>query len=229
MLRELHAWDPFNVTEDADLGIRLGQKGYRVGIVEFDDLRGGELPRRQLDPPALALDQGLHADAAGPHAAAAASHPHARACSAFSASSSSSAAPCCRACSIRSSGRSISSGWSRIGRGFDPLFPQILLFLSLFNLLAGNGAFIYLSMLAPIQRGWLDLIPYSLTVFGYWVLMSIAAYKALWQLLRNPFFWEKTQHGVSPVQRRRIRARRLRRDACCPPPRRSLHSHSCWR
>jgi hypothetical protein len=27
--------------------------------------------------------------------------------------------------------------------------------------------------------------------------MSIAAYKALWQLLRNPFFWEKTDHGVS--------------------------------
>jgi hypothetical protein len=67
----------------------------------------------------------------------------------------------------------------------------------LFNLLAGNGAFIYLSMLAPIRRGWLELIPYSLTVFGYWVLMSIAAYKALWQLLRNPFFWEKTDHGMS--------------------------------
>ncbi len=34
-------------------------------------------------------------------------------------------------------------------------------------------------------------------MIGYWVLMSIAAYKALWQLLRNPFYWEKTQHGVS--------------------------------
>ena len=34
VLRELHAWDPFNVTEDADLGIRLTQKGYRVGVVD---------------------------------------------------------------------------------------------------------------------------------------------------------------------------------------------------
>ncbi len=34
ILRELHAWDPFNVTEDADLGIRIGQKGYRVGVVD---------------------------------------------------------------------------------------------------------------------------------------------------------------------------------------------------
>jgi hypothetical protein len=84
-----------------------------------------------------------------------------------------------------------------LAEGLDPVFPQLLLFLSLFNLLAGNGAFIYLSMLAPIRRGWLDLIPYSLTVFGYWVLISIAAYKGLWQLLRNPFYWEKTQHGLS--------------------------------
>jgi hypothetical protein len=29
------------------------------------------------------------------------------------------------------------------------------------------------------------------------VLISIAAYKGLWQLLRNPFYWEKTQHGLS--------------------------------
>jgi cellulose synthase/poly-beta-1,6-N-acetylglucosamine synthase-like glycosyltransferase len=34
VLRELHGWDPFNVTEDADIGIRLTQKGYRVGVVD---------------------------------------------------------------------------------------------------------------------------------------------------------------------------------------------------
>ena len=79
----------------------------------------------------------------------------------------------------------------------DPVFPQIVLFLSLFNLLAGNGAFTYLSMLAPIRRGWLKLIPYALTGFAYWVLISLAAYKGLWQLLRHPFYWEKTRHGVS--------------------------------
>jgi hypothetical protein len=77
------------------------------------------------------------------------------------------------------------------------VFPEPLLFLSLFNLLAGNGALVFLNMLAPIRRGWLDLIPYSLTAFGYWVIISIAAYRGLWQLLRNPFYWEKTQHGVS--------------------------------
>ena len=32
-LKALGGWDPFNVTEDADLGIRAAQFGYRVGIV----------------------------------------------------------------------------------------------------------------------------------------------------------------------------------------------------
>jgi hypothetical protein len=81
--------------------------------------------------------------------------------------------------------------------GFDAVFPQYLLLISLTNLLAGNGAFIFLTMIAPLRRGWLSLIPYSLTAFGYWILISFAAYKALWQLIRNPFYWEKTRHGVS--------------------------------
>ena len=85
-----------------------------------------------------------------------------------------------------------------------------MLFLCLFNLLAGNGAFIFLSMLAPIRRGWLDLVPYSLTAFGYWVMISIATYKGLWQLLHNPFFWEKTNHGVSKhVARELIQAQEI--------------------
>jgi hypothetical protein len=28
-------------------------------------------------------------------------------------------------------------------------------------------------------------------------MLSMAAYRGLWQLLRDPFFWEKTQHGIS--------------------------------
>jgi hypothetical protein len=83
------------------------------------------------------------------------------------------------------------------GVGADPPFPQLLLVLSLFNLLASNGAFIFLSMVPPIRRGWRDLIPYSLTVFGYWVLISIAAYRALWQLLWRPLHRETTQHGLA--------------------------------
>jgi hypothetical protein len=31
----------------------------------------------------------------------------------------------------------------------------------------------------------------------YWVLISIAVWKGLLQLITNPFYWEKTLHGVS--------------------------------
>jgi cellulose synthase/poly-beta-1,6-N-acetylglucosamine synthase-like glycosyltransferase len=196
VLRELHAWDPFNVTEDADLGIRLTQKGYRVGIVDsttFEEAscEAGQWIRQRsrwikgyMQTFLVHTRRPLHLM---------------RSTGLFGFFGF-----------IFFIGGTVLSGilnplfWSlylvwlvALGAGFDPVFPEFLLFISLLNLLAGNGAFMYLSMLAPIRRGWLDLIPYSLTAFGYWVLISIAAYKALWQLLRNPFYWEKTQHGVS--------------------------------
>jgi hypothetical protein len=31
----------------------------------------------------------------------------------------------------------------------------------------------------------------------YWLLISVAAYRAMWQLLRDPFYWEKTPHGTA--------------------------------
>ena len=34
VLRELGAWDPFNVTEDADLGMRLHRAGYKVETLD---------------------------------------------------------------------------------------------------------------------------------------------------------------------------------------------------
>ena len=196
VLRELHAWDPFNVTEDADLGIRIGQKGYRVGVVDSTTFEEASCQTRnwirQRSRWIKGYMQTLLVHTRRPlrlirHAG-----------------------PLGFLGFVFFIGGTVLTGllnpifwalyfcWLVASIGsFDMLFPPILLFLALFNLLAGNGAFIYLTMLAPIHRRWLELIPYSLTVFGYWVLMSIAAYKALYQLLRDPFFWEKTHHGVS--------------------------------
>ena len=41
-LVELGAWDPFNVTEDADLGVRAYAKGFKVGCYQLHNLRRGE-------------------------------------------------------------------------------------------------------------------------------------------------------------------------------------------
>jgi glycosyltransferase XagB len=196
VLRELHAWDPFNVTEDADLGIRIGQRGYRVGVVDsttFEEAscRTGQW-LRQRSRWMKGYMQTLLVHTRRPLRLLRSAGPLGFLGFTFFV------------------GGTVLAGllnpvfwlfyafWlAASAANFEVIFPHSLLLLCLFNLLAGNGAFTYLIMLAPIRRGWLALIPFSFTLFGYWVLISLAAYKGLWQLLRNPFFWEKTQHGLS--------------------------------
>ncbi len=196
VLRELRGWDPFNVTEDADLGIRLAQKGYRVGIVDSTTFEEASCEAWQWIRQRTRWVKG-YMQTFLVHTRRPLTMIRTTGLLGFTGF-------------VLFIGGTILSGilnpifwllyagWLvAIAAGFDPLFPQILLFLSLFNLLAGNGAFTYLSMIAPIRRGWLGLIPFSLTVMGYWFLLSVASYRALGQLLVNPFHWEKTQHGVS--------------------------------
>jgi cellulose synthase/poly-beta-1,6-N-acetylglucosamine synthase-like glycosyltransferase len=199
VLRQLHAWDPFNVTEDADLGIRICQKGYRVGVVDSTTFEEASCNAgnwiRQRSRWIKGYMQTLLVHTRRPLHLVRSVGPLGFLGFVFFIGGT------VLAGLLNPFFWILYVGWLALSLGgFDVMFPQMLLFLALFNLLAGNGAFMYLSMLAPIRRGWLDLIPYSLTVFGYWVLMSVAAYKALWQLLRDPFFWEKTQHGVSRLR-----------------------------
>ena len=51
-------------------------------------------------------------------------------------------------------------------------------------------------------RGWLGAI---LSTPLYWLLISVAAWLALWQFATNPHHWNKTEHGLSSLQRRRKR------------------------
>jgi glycosyltransferase XagB len=82
-------------------------------------------------------------------------------------------------------------------QGFDAIFPPAVLYISLFNLILGNGFFVYLNMLGAYKRHNFRLMPYALSVPAYWLMMSIAGFKALYQLIHNPFYWEKTHHGLS--------------------------------
>ena len=47
---------------------------------------------------------------------------------------------------------------------------------------------------------WLLLMPI------YWLLLSIAAWRALFQLIRDPHAWEKTEHGLARSSRCRTAA-----------------------
>ena len=69
--------------------------------------------------------------------------------------------------------------------------------MSLFNLLVGNCLMIYVSMMGAFKRRNYALVLWALLNPVYWLLHSAAAYKALWQLVTKPHYWEKTVHGLS--------------------------------
>jgi hypothetical protein len=35
----------------------------------------------------------------------------------------------------------------------------------------------------------------------HWLLLSLAAWRALYQLIRDPYRWEKTEHGLAKTSR----------------------------
>lgn len=79
------------------------------------------------------------------------------------------------------------------------IFPGWVLYISIFNLAIGNILMIYLNMIAVFKRRYYELILFSIANPIYWLMHSIAAYKGPWQLITKPFYWEKTDHGLSKV------------------------------
>ena len=67
-------------------------------------------------------------------------------------------------------------------------------------LFVGNFVFMYLNVAGSVQRGYFDLAKYALLSPLYWGLMSIAAWKGFIQLFYQPFYWEKTVHGLRPAE-----------------------------
>ena len=60
----------------------------------------------------------------------------------------------------------------------------------------GNFVFIFVNVAGAIGRGYFDLVKYALISPVYWALMSVGAWKGFIQLFTNPFYWEKTVHGL---------------------------------
>ncbi len=196
VLRELGGWDPYNVTEDADLGVRASARGYRVGVVnsttyeEANKAYGNWIRQRSRwikgymqtvlvhlrNPVQLGRTLGLKQVLgflmliAGTPFTFLAVPP-----------------------------MTLLYGFWLVTRStvVDAVFPPPTLILSLLNLLVGNAIMIYLNVLAVFKRRQYGLTIYALTNPLYWVMHGIASYKALWQLVTNPFYWEKTTHGLS--------------------------------
>lgn len=198
-LKKLGGWDPFNTTEDADLGVRAYARGYKVGVINSTTFEEANSHVRNWIRQRSRWVKGYMQTWL-----VFSRHP----------------LKLLRAIGIK--------GWLSFNffvggtpltlivnpmtwmvfviwlltktKVIEPFFPPALLYLSIFNLLFGNFLGIYLNMIAVFKRQYYSLLPYTYMNPVYWLLHSISSYKALWQLFTNPFYWEKTQHGITKLK-----------------------------
>ncbi|MEM2367757.1 MAG: glycosyltransferase [Candidatus Bathyarchaeia archaeon] len=195
-LREIGAWDPFNTTEDADLGVRGFGKGYKVGIINSTTYEEANAKLKNWIRQRSRWIKGYMQTFLV----------HSRNLKRL----------------YKTVGfKGMLSFLFLIGgtpltflmnpimwfmfliwlitqtKTYEPIFPPLLLHVSLFNLLIGNFIGIYLNMIAVFKRGYYELLPYAFLNPIYWILHSIASYKALYELFTKPFYWQKTQHGIT--------------------------------
>jgi hypothetical protein len=195
LLRELGAWDPFNVTEDADLGIRASARGYTVGVIRSTTYEEANKALKNWIRQRSRWIKGYMQTWLVHNR-----HP----------------LRLLRAVGLKNwSSYQFFVGGTVIAFLTNPImwllaavvllchvslaapFMGGLLWLAAFNFLVGNMLGIYLNMLAVFRRRLFGLTAYALTNPFYWLLHSAAAYLALWQLFSKPFYWEKTQHGLT--------------------------------
>ncbi|MDA8155258.1 MAG: glycosyltransferase [Actinomycetota bacterium] len=198
LLKQMVAWDPFNVTEDADLGIRMGRLGYISRVIpsttyeEANCKISNWIKQRtrwikgymqtylvhMRNPVKLIKDLGgwgflsFQFFVGGTVVSNLAN-----------------------IVLLLIFIASLIFGYSKVSN----LFPSPTLQLAWFNLIAGNLLLILFNLMGVLRRRMYSIMPYVLTAPIYWLLASFASYRALYQLFSNPSYWEKTEHGISSV------------------------------
>jgi glycosyltransferase XagB len=90
----------------------------------------------------------------------------------------------------------------RAAIGYWPRLDDPLDLAYLAILLLGYGGTIVLVVAGLIRRRATRLLGTQLLLPVYWILHSIAALRAAYQLLVRPYFWGQTQHGRTRQERR---------------------------
>ncbi len=79
---------------------------------------------------------------------------------------------------------------------YHTLFPAPVLYMGTLCFIFGNFFYAYSHLIGCLKRGQYGLIKWALSVPFYWLMISMAAFIALFQLVFKPHYWEKTQHGL---------------------------------
>ena len=195
-LRRLGGWDPFNVTEDADLGIRSAALGESVGVISSTTFE-----EANSEYPSFVRQRSRWIKGYLQTTLVHLRHPIEL---------------------VRRTGWSKAFGFALLVGGtplsflcvpplyvlfavtmiigpkqIAPFFPGWVLWVSVACLIVGNAMMIYVSMMGVFKRKRYGLVLWALLNPLYWLLHSLAAYKALWQLIVKPHYWEKTEHGLT--------------------------------
>lgn len=194
------SWDPFNVTEDADLGVRLARFRMKVGVLDSTTweeapstfriwqgqrtrwLKGWmqtylvhmRSPRRLRDELGWWQFIGVQL-LMGSMIASALVHPWFYVLLAIDA--------------WRGSAFAWPSGGIAVG----------FWWLAVTNLLLGYATAVFIGAIAVWRRKRIWLLPSVLLVPVYWLLISWSAYRALRELAIAPYHWEKTLHRAHSV------------------------------
>ena len=195
-LRRLGGWDPHNVTEDADLGLRAAVEGFRVGVIDSDTEEEACAEVRPWIRQRTRWIKGYMQTALvhlrSPRRLVA----RVGIVDALSFLLLVAGTPLTFLLApVMWAG---TAAWYGFGEPHLPLLDSGTFWLvAMINLIVGNGIMIALNLIAAVRdQGWRSA-PYALLNPLYWVLHSIAAWRALVQLIRNPFYWEKTPHGLA--------------------------------
>lgn len=195
VLRELMGWDAYNVTEDCDLGVRLGRAGYATRMLETttweeacSDFRFWIKQRTRWQkgyiqtwfvhmrqPLKLLKELGpvnylhYHLLIGGVT---------------FSVL-------------VNPVFWTMALVWFVFRpEGVAQLFPGPVFAAGAFCLFIGNFVFVYINLLGCCKRKNDSLMWWALLTPVYWMMMSYSGWRAFIQFFRDPFVWEKTQHGL---------------------------------
>ncbi len=194
VLRHVHAWDAWNVTEDADLGLRLMRHGHRIATLdsttyeEAAEALGPWLRQRARWLKGYLITFLVHMRVPG-RALAEFGFFGVLGLFFFIGGSVLTAL-------VNPVFWLLSAVWAASGTDdLHWLFGGTVEGLALFSMIAGNLSCLALWLLAPMRRGWFGLMPWALTAPFYWLLISAAGWLALYDFLARPFHWHKTPHG----------------------------------
>lgn len=197
-LNNLQGWDPFNVTEDCDLGIRLVKNGTLTAIVNSQTMEEANSSIKNWFPQRSRWIKGYIQTYLV----------HTRSPREF----------------IKGAGlgkflmfQLVVGGkilsmfinpfmWVTtiiyfvfrpfLGHFIESFFLTPIFYMAVFSLVFGNFIYLYNYMIGCIIKGHFELVKYSYLVPFYWIGMSIAAWIALVKLIKKPYQWAKTPHGL---------------------------------